>query len=220
MEAVCWYNITPNEDVSSSTAPASTIYTYQIRIKGVDTTLTSVYEKIHWPYNVGDPTWVKPPRCPIPHHIKDLCLTFGATSATNIFSDSSNESSDSKMLLQFNPCLPNGPSDGLPMSPSTSDNSSEETCAILPWRNTRQRRPGRVNDCPHPLWWNTWQKKGQPSVAIFCEEIVGRGCAVKKKPNYPQRSWKCIPADSIVSMLRIKPRESHSVLYKRKCFME
>ena len=39
MEAVYWYNVTPKDDASASTAPANLIYSYTARIRGVDVTL-------------------------------------------------------------------------------------------------------------------------------------------------------------------------------------
>ncbi len=37
-EAVYWYNVTPKDDATSSTAPANGIYHYEQRIKGIDVT--------------------------------------------------------------------------------------------------------------------------------------------------------------------------------------
>ena len=39
MEAVYWYNVTPKDDASASTAPANLIYLYTARIKGIDVML-------------------------------------------------------------------------------------------------------------------------------------------------------------------------------------
>ena len=39
MEAVYWYNVTPKDDVSASTAPANVIYSYTAHIKGIDVIL-------------------------------------------------------------------------------------------------------------------------------------------------------------------------------------
>lgn len=36
-EAVYWYNATPKDSTSSLTAPANAIYSYEIRLKGIDT---------------------------------------------------------------------------------------------------------------------------------------------------------------------------------------
>lgn len=70
----------------------------------------------------------------------DLLPNFKATSLTN--SDSSDESSDSGMLLHCRPCIPNGPPDNIPTSPSMSENSSEENCTFFPYRIMCQWRPG------------------------------------------------------------------------------
>ena len=54
-EAVYWYNVAPNDDVYSATAPANKLYNYEIRVLGIDRVLHSE------PGDVGDSVWVKPP---------------------------------------------------------------------------------------------------------------------------------------------------------------
>ena len=41
MEAVYWYNMTPKDDTTISTAPANSIYTYQTCIKGYQCCITT-----------------------------------------------------------------------------------------------------------------------------------------------------------------------------------
>ncbi len=53
MEAVYWYNVTPKDDASASTAPANIIYSYPARIKGVDVML-SPEDAGSSSYKVGD----------------------------------------------------------------------------------------------------------------------------------------------------------------------
>ena len=53
MEAVYWYNVTPKDDASASTAPANIIYSYTARIRGVDVTLPPE-EAGPSSYEVGD----------------------------------------------------------------------------------------------------------------------------------------------------------------------
>ena len=36
-EAVYWYNVTPKDDVSPSTAPADALHRYHVRAKGIET---------------------------------------------------------------------------------------------------------------------------------------------------------------------------------------
>ena len=64
MEAVYWYNVTPKDNVSASTAPANIIYSYTARIRGVDVTLPPEDARPS-SYEVGDSVWVKIPhgRC-------------------------------------------------------------------------------------------------------------------------------------------------------------
>ena len=37
MEVLYWYNVTPKDDATASTAPANAIYNYRVRVKGIDT---------------------------------------------------------------------------------------------------------------------------------------------------------------------------------------
>ena len=64
-EAVYWYNVTPKDDVDPASAPANKLYSYEIRVRGVDRVLTDELGDINSPYDVGDDVWVKPPgsRC-------------------------------------------------------------------------------------------------------------------------------------------------------------
>ena len=60
MEALYWYNVTPKDDTTASTAPANAIYNYCVRVKGIDT--ASPLEHVDsGPYNVGDAVWGKTP---------------------------------------------------------------------------------------------------------------------------------------------------------------
>ena len=95
-EAVFWYNITPRDDVSPSTAPANRIYRYEVGVKRANHA-TAALGPQHSSYQVGDRVWVKAPqnRCTtkfskgevtkiispqsilvdgIPCHVKDLRL--------------------------------------------------------------------------------------------------------------------------------------------------
>ena len=54
-----WYNVALKDDVSPLTAPTNRIYTYEVRIRGVDpvpTLMAPVQNK----YHLGDLEWVKP----------------------------------------------------------------------------------------------------------------------------------------------------------------
>ena len=78
MEAVYWYNVTPKDDASASTAPANIIYSYTARIRGVDVTLPPE-DAGPSRYKVGDSVWVK-----IPH---GRCTTqFGKGTITGVYS--------------------------------------------------------------------------------------------------------------------------------------
>ena len=60
-EAVYWYNITPRDDVSPSTAPANRIYRYEVGVKEASHATASLGPK-HSSYQVGDRVWVKAPQ--------------------------------------------------------------------------------------------------------------------------------------------------------------
>ena len=59
-EAVYWYNVTPKDDVDPASAPANKLYSYEIRVRGVDRVLTDELGDVNSPYDVGDDVWVKP----------------------------------------------------------------------------------------------------------------------------------------------------------------
>ena len=78
MEAVYWYNVTLKDDASASTAPANLIYSYTVRIKGIDAMLPPE-DAGPISYKVGDRIWVK-----IPH---GRCTTqFGKGTITGVYS--------------------------------------------------------------------------------------------------------------------------------------
>ena len=93
-EAVYLYNLRPQDDVTTSTAPGNMLYRYQVRVREVDPCEEKEPEA-EGPHQVGDKVWVRPPkvRCDeqhrkgtvtkvlshqavevdgVPRHIKDL----------------------------------------------------------------------------------------------------------------------------------------------------
>ncbi|CAM1330156.1 Uncharacterised protein r2_g3930 [Pycnogonum litorale] len=62
-EAVYWYNVSPKNDKTSSTAPANQLYSYKVRIRQIDVApsdRTTVARNNS--YEIGDKVWVRPPR--------------------------------------------------------------------------------------------------------------------------------------------------------------
>ena len=89
MGAVYWYNVTPKDDASASTAPANIIYSYTPRIKGIDVMLPPEDARPN-SYKVGDSVWVK-----IPH---GRCTTqFRKGTITGVYSPHS-------VLVDGKPC--------------------------------------------------------------------------------------------------------------------
>ena len=81
-EAVYWYNLAPQDDVSASTAPANQVYRYEVRVSGVDSLAADVSGEsvVGCPFSVGDVVWVKP--------FGARCTTqFGVGRVTGIVSD-------------------------------------------------------------------------------------------------------------------------------------
>ena len=64
-EAVYWYNMAPKDGVDLSTAPANKLYSYNVRVYGIDCMPPEEPTGTVNPYKVGDAVWVKPPgnRC-------------------------------------------------------------------------------------------------------------------------------------------------------------
>ena len=78
MEAAYWYNVTPKDDASASTAPANVIYSYPARIKGIDV-ISPLEDTGPSSYKVRDSVWVK-----IPH---GRCTTqFGKGAIMGVYS--------------------------------------------------------------------------------------------------------------------------------------
>lgn len=58
-EAVYWYNITPKDEASSSTAPANEIHKYEVQLKGIDIGSEVIHNLCD---TVGDTVCVKMPQ--------------------------------------------------------------------------------------------------------------------------------------------------------------
>ena len=68
-EAVYLYNLMPQDDCTSSTAPANILYSYTLRVRDVDPQPDD--DQVgDGPYSVGEEVWVKPPnaRCDVRHN--------------------------------------------------------------------------------------------------------------------------------------------------------
>ena len=121
MQALYWYNVTPKDDATASTAPANAIYNYHVGVKGIDAA-PSLEHIDSGPYNVVDTVWVKTPhgRCSmqfrkvmvtgiysprsvlingIPQYIRDLHSQHTSVTSEDDGSDSSSESDLSMPLL-------------------------------------------------------------------------------------------------------------------------
>ena len=59
-EALYWYNVSPKDNVNSSTAPVSGVYRYPVRLLNVDTVEPATRRAFSCPFVVGDNVWVKP----------------------------------------------------------------------------------------------------------------------------------------------------------------
>ena len=82
-EAVYWYNVTPNDDVSSATAPTNMVYRYRIRLKGINGTPAPTHDQQQAVFKPGDRVWVKTPhgRCTTKYKVGRVT---GITSVLNI----------------------------------------------------------------------------------------------------------------------------------------
>ena len=60
MVAVYWYNMTPKDDTTISTAPANSIHMYQARVKDIDVTPSRKHTNPGI-YEVRDAVWIKTP---------------------------------------------------------------------------------------------------------------------------------------------------------------
>ena len=64
-EPVYWYNMAPKDGADPSTAQANKLYSYNLRVHGIDCAPPEERPEIGNPYHIGDAVWVKPPgsRC-------------------------------------------------------------------------------------------------------------------------------------------------------------
>ena len=60
-EVVYWYNFTPKDDVSPSTAPADALHRYHVRVRGTETNPLPEWEVTGERIKEGDVIWVKKP---------------------------------------------------------------------------------------------------------------------------------------------------------------
>ena len=163
MEAVYWYNVTPKDDASASTAPANIIYSYIARIRGVDVTLPPE-EAGPSSYEVGDSVWVKIPqgRCTtqfgkgtitgvysphsvlvdgIPRHVKDVRPVRGAD-ATYCSSASSDDEAPMLYLPREDPIASESDhSDRGQRGPGDTSEDDDVAERILLRRSSRLKRP-------------------------------------------------------------------------------
>ena len=80
-EAVYWHNVTPRDSMSPPTTPANKIYHYEVRVKRVDTPITSSGPG-HSYYQVGNCVWFKT--------AQNRCITkFGKWRVTEVISPQS-----------------------------------------------------------------------------------------------------------------------------------
>ena len=70
-EAVYWHNVTPRDDETADSAPASRLYRYRVRVQGLDGQeateshgqgVPDETEQTRPQYRLGDGVWVRPPR--------------------------------------------------------------------------------------------------------------------------------------------------------------
>ena len=61
IEAVYWYNVTSNDNVSLLTAPANLIHCYLIRLKGINALPPDKPEQQQMRHDIGDCVWMKTP---------------------------------------------------------------------------------------------------------------------------------------------------------------
>ena len=68
-EAVYLYNISPTDDENASSAPANGTFSYEVRVRDIDSTPDGDVEEIQSRYTIGDLVWVSrsPNRCDVPY---------------------------------------------------------------------------------------------------------------------------------------------------------
>ena len=169
-EAVYWYNITPKDDVSPSTAPADALHRYHVRVKGIETNPLLEREVSGERIKEGDVVWVKKKTCSkcttrygtghvtevispqsvridgVPHHIKDLQPAMRLQPPVS--DESESESETNEPSLWFTPAPSGSDSDisSLPGnavfldSQTTDESTSEDETHVVPPQRSTRRR--------------------------------------------------------------------------------
>ena len=215
-EAVYWYNVTPKDNVSPSSAPADALHKYHVRVKGIEFNPLPELEVTEERFRKGDAVWVKNPRgkCTtrygtglitevtspqsvrvdgVPRHVKDLRL---ATRSQLPLADESESESDASEPALW--CMPS-------LSGSDSDTSSISADTPIPDHQTENESTSGDEDFVVPLRRSTRRRRSPPPCPVCAHEIRGecrenhervglplkraRVCAMCRRGR--EESWPC-----------------------------
>ena len=149
-EAVYWYNVTPKDDTSQSSAPANMIHCYPTRLKGIDKVQLKASRQPRTKYMVGDQVWAKDPhgRCTtrykrgsvtevtspqnimvdgMPRHAKDLRPVVRSSNATEEPDAPSSNGSEQGMFIGNAPIELEARASTIESSSSSSESSGESS---------------------------------------------------------------------------------------------
>ena len=173
-KAVYWYNATPKDGVSPTTAPANKVHAYHLELRGID--IATATCNAQGKHRIGDEAWVKTPHSKwtdklrmgyltqiislqsvridgMLHHVKDLWPVVGSKPS----SDDERDSEDSTQLvyLKSDPLSDASDISTLPVAScsdadgsSTDESSSEDEAPVI------------------LLWWIAWQRRPAQSYTV------------------------------------------------------
>ena len=184
-----WYNVTPKDDASASTAPANVIYSYRARIKGIDIILPPE-DAGPSSYKVGDSVWVK-----IPH---GRCTTqFGKGAITVLVDGTLRHVKDVRPLrgVDTTNCSITSSEDEAPMLYLTREDlaASESDHS-----NRGQRGPGNTSkdeDITESVPLRRSSRLKRPALrCTLCDSQIREECECNGRnvPGNSKRAWTCL----------------------------
>lgn len=151
------YNTTPKDDVSATSEPDNSIYTYRVRIKGIDGVYLPDWRKVRRAHVMKDTVWVRPPNSRWTTNLKKERVTnivsehsvlvdgipHPALETTPLASDGENESPESELLIEpISHEVDDSPENSIAKLDNCSESSSEENVQTIPLRgNVRNKSP-------------------------------------------------------------------------------
>lgn len=218
-EAVYWYNVTPKDDVSPSTAPANALHTYRVRVRGLESSSLPEPEPPQKNIKEGDVVWVKNPRgqCTtrygtghvtevispqavrvdgVPRHIKDLRSVFQTQLPLDEDSEIESVTSDPSFWFMTASTHSDTESGSLQSTdPPADDEDPDSDTAMLSFRfaDLRVTEDSADDDeAPNPPLRRSTRRKRPPPPCSFCDNEIRGECVINcEQTGLPDKRSRC-----------------------------